>query len=349
MEPKITLTSLQNNNIIYTENTKKLIPKTKQTNVKCDSIVSIQNLNYTKLENPGLNLCFMNSAIQLIISIKPLSDLLCYGYCKTYCKNDTFLSENEKIEILNDPNKAIPPEKVAMKFFLIEFETLAINMSKNPNRTHSSSKLAKRFEDIEPEFTYGDQWDCVEVMDIFFTQYQKFIHNENFDGKNRAQEVMDSLKVTMRISTQCNKCNNLDIREENESFLFVPLENDVENIFKPYYSNYDEFYCEICNGLAGNPHPRLNTGAVQKAQVKNIGQYLFIQFGRVVYNADKVTYKVTLPEINNYLDKNLKLEAWIEHTGKRINSGHYVTIRRKGETFIRMSDDHLTINKKNSI
>ena len=98
-----------------------------------------------------------------------------------------------------------------------------------------------------------------------------------------------------------------------------------------------------------NPVERLNTGAVQKAQVKNIGQYLLIQFGRVVYNADKLTYKVTLPEINNFLDKNLKLEAWIEHTGKRINSGHYVTIRRKGDTFIKMSDDHFSINKNNSI
>ena len=48
-----------------------------------------------------------------------------------------------------------PPEKVAMKFFLIEFETLAINMLKNPNMTHSSSKLTRRFKDIEPGFTYG--------------------------------------------------------------------------------------------------------------------------------------------------------------------------------------------------
>ena len=77
---------------------------------------------------------------------------------------------------------------------------------------------------------------------------------------------------------------------------------------------------------------------------------MIIQFGRVVYrNGDKLTYKVTIPEISNYLDKNLKLEAWIEHTGKTIDSGHYVTIRRIGETFIRMSDDHCTINRDNSI
>ena len=71
--------------------------------------------------------------------------------------------------------------------------------------------------------------------------------------------------------------------------------------------------------MAGNRDPCLHAGAVQKTEVKNIGQYLIVQFGRVVYNADKLTYKVTLPEINHCLDKNLKLEAWIEHTGKRIN------------------------------
>ena len=117
----------------------------------------------------------MNSAIQLILSIKPLADLLCYGYCKSYCKNHTFLSESERIEILSDPNKSIPPEKVAMKFFLIEFETLVINILKNPNRTHSSSKLARIFEVIQPGFYYGGQWDCLEVVDIFFTQYRMFI------------------------------------------------------------------------------------------------------------------------------------------------------------------------------
>ena len=149
--------------------------------------------------------------------------------------------------------------------------------------------------------------------------------------------------------TQCNQCNNTEIREVNESFLCVPLENDVENIFKPFYINL-EFYCEICNALAENPQSRLHTGAVQKTQVQKIGQYLSIQFGRVVYRkGGKITYKVTIPQISNYLDKNLKLEAWIEHTGKTIDSGHYVTIRGKSETFIRMSDDHFTINRDNSI
>ena len=57
------------------------------------TIPSTKKCNYAKLENPGLNFCFINSSIQLILAIKPLSDLLCYEYCKSYCKNDTFLCE----------------------------------------------------------------------------------------------------------------------------------------------------------------------------------------------------------------------------------------------------------------
>ena len=98
MVPKISLSSVQNNHIIYTENSKKLISDNKQTNVKCDSIVSIQNLNYTKLENPGLNFCFMNSAIQYMISIEPLSDLICYGYCKLFAKIIVFLVKTKKLK-----------------------------------------------------------------------------------------------------------------------------------------------------------------------------------------------------------------------------------------------------------
>ena len=131
-------------------------------------------------------------------------------------------------------------------------------------------------------------------------------------------------------------------------FYYIPLENDVENIFKPFYSTF-EFCCEICNALAGNPQPRLQTGALQKSQVKDIGQYLLTKFGRVNFNNEKITHKVTIPLSSNFFAKNLRLEAWVEHIGPRINSGHYFMIRRDGELHIKMSDDIFTIYNKNSI
>ena len=311
-------------------------------------ILSVKKWNYAKLENPGLNFCFMNSAIQFVLAIEQLSHLLLNEYCKKYCKTESFLSEYERLQIINNQNKSKLQEKEAIKFFIIEFETLVTNMLKNPNKTFSASKVTKRFEKIEPGFIYGNQWDCSSVLGIFFSQYEKFINNEQFDGQNRAREVLDSLKVTVKLSTQCNKCKNIEIREEKEIFHYIPLENDVENIFKPFYSTF-EFCCEICNALAGNPQPRLQTGALQKSQVKDIGQYLLTKFGRVNFNDEKITHKVTIPLSSNFLAKNLRLEAWVEHIGPRINSGHYFMIRRDGELHIKMSDDIFTIYNKNSI
>ena len=49
--------------------------------------------------------------------------------------------------MLKDPSKSIPSEKLAMKFVLIEFETLATNMLKNSNKILLASKVAKTFEE----------------------------------------------------------------------------------------------------------------------------------------------------------------------------------------------------------
>lgn len=82
-----------------------------KSDIVIGTIPSVQNCNDTKLENSGLNLYFMKSAIQPILAIKPLSDLLCYRCSKPYSKLDTFQSEYVKIKKFNDPNKSIHPNK----------------------------------------------------------------------------------------------------------------------------------------------------------------------------------------------------------------------------------------------
>ena len=70
---------------------------------------------------------------------------------------------------------------------------------------------------------------------------------------------------------------------------------------------------------------------------------MLVQLGRVKLNGiDKVKFSVTIPESNTILGKNLILEAWIQHTGETVLSGHYVIIRRTNHSFIHMSDDNFT-------
>ena len=104
----------------------------------------------------------------------------------------------------------------------------------------------------------------------------------------------------------------------------------------------NDYFCEICNALAGLPHPRVKTTAIRKTELKSFSKYLILKFGRAKLNGVKILYKVSVPETNHILGKKLKLESWVEHIGESIFSGHYVLIRKRGKAFIRMSDDYFS-------
>ena len=105
----------------------------------------------------------------------------------------------------------------------------------------------------------------------------------------------------------------------------------------------------MCNALLGNPDPPLITGAIQKTEITSASKNMLIKFGRVKFNHEKVLFNVTLPEINNVLGQNLKLDAWVDHIGQTISCGHYVLIRRLGDHFVKMSDDIFSSYNKNCI
>ena len=222
-------------------------------------------------------------------------------------------------------------------------------MLKNSNLSFSAARLAEIYEVLEPGYIYGRQWDCSSVVDLFLTLYQYFIHKENFDGKINVQEMLNSLKVTMIVSTQCKICSTTKKKEFNDFFFFVPLVKNVHNIFRPFYDDINGYACEICNALAGNPHPRLTTGAVQKTYIKSLSNYVLIKFGRVKLNFEKVSHTVTVRDNTFVLGHHFQLEAWVEHIGHTIKSGHYVLIRRVKQSYIKMSDDYFSTSQENYI
>merc|ERR1712243_450 len=140
--------------------------------------------------------------------------------------------------------------------------------------------------------------DCSSVVDRFFTLFEAFINNENFNGKSNAQDILHSLKVTTEVSTQCSNCNLIKKLRNEDFFFFVSLEKNVDNIFSEFSSIINDFCCETCNALSGNPDPRLVTGAVQKTKIISYSKYILIKFGRVKFNYEKVLYNVIPPETN---------------------------------------------------
>ena len=129
----------------------------------------------------------------------------------------------------------------------------------------------------------------------------------------------------------------------------MPLERNVDNIFQTFHEDLKDYECEICNDLVGNRHQRIITGATQITEIKSFSKYILVKFGRVKLNYHKITYNVTLQKTINVLGSSLSLEAWVEHIGNTIHSGHYVCIRRMKQGFIKISDDNISNNSENNI
>ena len=75
------------------------------------------NSPFAKLKNPGLNLCFLNSAIQFILSIQPIVDLLTQEHVKNN-RTERCLSQEYLTKYYSEIS------------FLHEFEELDVSMLK---------------------------------------------------------------------------------------------------------------------------------------------------------------------------------------------------------------------------
>ena len=107
-------------------------------------------------------------------------------------------------------------------------------MVKNSNQCFSAAKLALIFQVLEPGYIFRRQWDCSNVVDLILSLYETFLYNQDFDGKKNALKIIDSLKISIIFSTQCNICSGIEEKEVKDFFLFVPLTRNVDNIFVPF-------------------------------------------------------------------------------------------------------------------
>ena len=129
---------------------------------------------------------------------------------------------------------------------------------------------------------------------------------------------------------------------------FVPLEKNIDNIFVPFYNHTNDFCCEICNDLAGNPHQHLAIGAVHKTETMSVSKYILVKLGRVVLNYGKISYNVTLHKNNTVLDQNFKFILWVEYITISIMSGNYYLLRTLEQRCFKISDDNnLSFHNKN--
>ena len=306
--------------------------------------IAITNFPFAKLKNPPRNnLCFLNSAIQFILSIQPIADLLIQQHVK---KNLIEMSLSQ--DYLTAYNHEI--------LFLHEFESLAVSMLQNPTKTFLADTLAYKFQNLGIcNYNVGEQWDSSEIIDSFFTFYEKFVNAlQLFTLKSNILKTLGSIKTNVQHIRKCNRCGEESLQVEAHFLYYVTLEKNVETIFDTLYDSSPEFKCQNCNTEVGNLEGTLITGAKLISKISSISSYMLVQFGRIMLNGfDKNLQKITIPKTNNITvttDINsvdnitLNLESWIDHNGPSIYSGHYTHIRRYKSGFLTMSDDSFTVN-----
>ena len=296
------------------------------------------------MKNPPLNnLCFLNSAIQLILSIQPIADLIIQQHVK-----NNLIEMSLSQDYLTNYYHEIE--------FLHEFESLAFSMLQNPTKTFLADTLAYSFQQLGIcSYSFGQQWDSSEIINLFFTFYEKFVNAlQLFTLKSNVSNTLASIKTKVQHIRKCNRCGEESVQEESHFFYSVTLEKKVETIFDTDYDSSPEFRCQNCNTEVGNLEGSLVTGAKLISKISSISSYMIVQLGRIMLNGiDKNLQKITIPKTNNITvatDINsvdnitLNLESWIEHHGSSIYSGHYTHIRRYKSGFLTMDDDSFTVN-----
>ena len=311
--------------------------------------MAITNFPFAKLKNPPLNnLCFLNSAIQFILSIQPIADLIIQQHVKNNLI-EMSLSQDYLTEYYHEIE------------FLHEFEALAFSMLQNPTKTFLADTLAYSFQQLGIcSYNVGQQWDSSEIINLFFTFYEKFVNAlQLFTLKSKILKTLSSIKTKVHHIRKCNRCGEESVQEESHFFYSVTLERKVETIFDTDYDSSPEFRCQNCNSEVGNLEGSLITGAKLISKISSISSYMIVQLGRIMLNGiDKNLQKITIPKTNNITvttDINsvdnitLNLESWIEHNGSSIYSGHYTHFRRYKSGFLTMSDDLFTLSEKTQV
>ena len=329
-------------------NQKNRIVKDKNKYWNNNKIVSTK-FPFAKLKNPpNFNLCFLNSTIQFILSIQPIADLLIQQHVK-----------NNLIEM--SLSRDYLTEYYHEIIFLQEFESLAVSMLQNPTKSFLADTLAYSFQNLAIcSYNVGEQWDCSETIDLFFTFYEKFVNAlQLFTLKSNVLKTLGSIKTKVQHIRKCNRCGEELVKEESHFFYSVTLQKKVENIFDPDYDSSPEFKCQKCNTEVGNLEGSLITGAKLISKISSISSYMIVYIGRIMLNGiDKNLQKITIPKTNNITvttginsvdNITLNLESWIEHVGVSIYSGHYTHIRRYKSGFLTMSDDSFTVNDKTHV
>ena len=102
-------------------------------------------------------------------------------------------------------------------------------MLKNASKSFLAETLAYNFQNLGIcNYKFGQQWDSSEIIDTFFTFYEKFINAlKPASCKSDVLKTLGSIKTKVQHIRKCNRCGDESVQEQAHLFHFVTLDKKV--------------------------------------------------------------------------------------------------------------------------
>ncbi|CAD8171262.1 unnamed protein product [Paramecium pentaurelia] len=343
IEPLIDIAKLEYNNLDDSDKS----PNTNTTRrpyPQKTNIIKIEpkpyELPYVGLQNPKYY-CYMNSALQCLLSIREL--------------NDSLLKQQKQ------SNK---------KFTMAYQDLLRLVQSSIPGSAISVEKLQNMCLN---KFKYSQQQDAHEFLLYLLSEIQQELVGKNKYQKEEFQNALEAWDVyrsrnpdiitdlfagQIASKSHCLKCKEisegfdpiLDLNLPLSKY-YIPrefkLQDCLQNYFKEEQIN-DAWKCDKCQFV--------NKSVLRKIQITQTPKYLILHLKRFTQfpKSQKITDEVTYPEIldiKQFCAENVEytkytLKGVISHMGQ-LNGGHYVAYAQRQNTWYHFDDNIVTKDKNN--
>ena len=285
----------------------------------------INEVHAPGLENPNNNnICYMNAMIQLLFGMKCTRDLFLEGYFMV----DAKLTSTERLLSYFNTGGSIA---IALHRLFQQMN------SERPGLSVTDFKEALVIHNMKfAEYDNTEQHDVHlllgAILDSLSETFQNF-HNKDLISNWFKNKNMDKIV--------CTKCKHESWNDSDSNFVVaVGIENrtNIELCLEDREEKVVGVNCTKC----GKKQTFTKTSLLSPAPVLMILLKRFNADQEKVMDKVTVTKRLYLNGVDKKCSQNYVLAAIIIHIGTDLSNGHYYTLMRKGEQWLKYDDKNVS-------
>ena len=248
--------------------------------------------------NPGINVCFLNAAINYLKAVPPIKQACTDGLHSKSC--------------------AIPPGAC----FMCTFER---TVRESKRKTRSTETLAHLYTFLNPAYEQvGDQFDTNEVIDNILNSYKE---GPRFPEKGfqpaygfETEKIMSQIRQRVVVHTKCKSCSHERNIEKQALFHRIRVSGPILGLLEKQKETVKDRDCVHCGSKCDHEF---------KTSSELTSKYGLIALDRAKQEHGqnvKDTSPVFAPFFTKKGNNVLVTTAWVRHSGTAKN-GHYTAAR----------------------